>query len=96
MHEAILMIEKQFFVTTRLSSVALSGFFYFLWFRYHLFCFIFVDSAPPSENISVATERYLAIAKDASRNGDYSTAITQYESVYAMYNTTVGPLHTIP
>jgi hypothetical protein len=38
-------------------------------------------------------EQYHAIAKKASSNADYSTAISQYENVYAMYNTAVGQLH---
>jgi hypothetical protein len=52
-----------------------------------------VDLYPPIDDLAIATGPYLILAREAARNGDYSTAITQYESVYAMYNTAVGPLH---
>ncbi len=51
-----------------------------------------VDLAPPIEDLAIATGPYLILAQEAARNGDYSTAITQYENVYAIYNTAVGPL----
>ena len=54
---------------------------------------ICIDKAPATEDLAIATSSYLTIAKKDADNGDYSTAITQYENVYAMYNTAVGTLH---